>query len=678
MGRVRVKPGTNEKYTAQLLDMPPQLEPVRDKRAFKQILQSMNGALRDSHGGGIVERFEVISKLLFLKVFDEREVELGVRKRHEFQVSQAESHDAVGKRLDALWRRACKQYPFLYPNGAPRITQDYAAVHVIARLLQHVSILRTSGDIKGLAYEETLRNTFDKNENQQFFTPYEIVEFMVEISNPTGEVSVCDPACGTGGFLVAAHKHTNGRAQLTGAEIDGRLAHVAQLNLIMHGADRATVHHLRGPGALAPISDIKSALPPDSFDLILTNPPFGSDLSDRRALDAFETGRQCTSRRRSVLFTERCLDLLRPGGKLVIVLDDSVLNLASNQDIRALIRTRAIVEAVISLPDVAFMPYSTAKSSILVLRKNRVPRRTRRIFMSDVTQVGRRPNGDPLYSDYRDGYGNRQLLSELPEIAAAYRQFSQGEAPRNEKFFLLEHTQLQDRLDVFFYHPKRFVAEQQLAACRCPIAPLRDLVTVRRERVNPSRDLGDSPVRWLGLADIEDASGEYEIKVISADKIHSQANVFRGGDILFSRLRPNLRKVVLVPDTDEGGICSGEILVIRGADKETNGRLLTDDHSPVDSEYLAFMLRSDLIYGQFVSHVTGVGRPRVSQESILDVKIPLPPIEEQRRTVALLSKVRNEAVLARQEAARCLERAAHQVGEAYAKVMAELTRTNAE
>src|SRR5690606_34907868 len=111
-------------------------------------------------------------------------------------------------------------------------------------------------------------------------------------------------------------------------------------------------------------------------NLILTNPPFGSDLTDRRALAGFRTGRGRNSRRRGVLFVERCIDLLAPDGRLVIVVDDSVLNSSSNRDLRQIIRQETVVEAVISLPDVTFMPYSTAKCSILVLRKRGPAHRT--------------------------------------------------------------------------------------------------------------------------------------------------------------------------------------------------------------------------------------------------------------------------------------------------------------
>lgn len=652
------------------------LEPVRDKRAFKQLVQAMNVAQRDSGGGGIVERFDVVSKVLFTKVFDEREVEQAAKDRYEFQIEPGDTIDSVWRRVTGLWHRACSRHESLYQGRIPELTGDKRALHRMVEILKNVSLLRTPGDIKGIAYEELLRNTFDKNENQQFFTPHEVVEFMVKMTAPGENDMICDPACGTGGFLVEALRVSRNAVNLVGAEVDERLVRVAQMNLIMHGADRGGVRYLSGAGSLAPLEQIAWALSENSFDLILTNPPFGSDLSDEVALRGYEVGRGRTSRRRSVLFTERCLDLLRPGGRMAIVLDDSVLNLPSNSDVRSMIMSRAVVEAVVSLPDVAFMPYSTAKSSILFLRRKAGTERQGLIFMAEGAEVGRRANGDPLYSDERDEQGNRLLLSDLPGIADAYMAFRESGKVAHHRCFLTRPSLLDDRLDIYYYHPKRFAAEEEIGCSSWPTPALTGLVVPRRDSVTPCEEFGDSPVRWLGLGDIEEGTGQFDIKIVPGDKIKSPSSVFRGGDILFSRLRPNLRKVVLVPDEDEGGVCSGEISVLRALDKLPHdhlGRLRGNLEPGVNSEYLAFMLRSDLVYGQLIYKITGVGRPRVSAETVLSVRVPLPPLEEQRRMVSIFKAASADSIAARREASLWMERARNVISQAYEKVIGELT-----
>src|SRR5437763_9019389 len=105
----------------------------------------------------------------------------------------------------------------------------------------------------------------------------------------------------------------------------------------MHGACDFDVQHVPGAGSLGP--QVRRYF--GRVDAILTNPPFGSDLSDRDVLGGFELGKSRTSRRRGVLFVERCLDPLRPGGSLAIDLDDGVPNGPSNADARRLILERA-------------------------------------------------------------------------------------------------------------------------------------------------------------------------------------------------------------------------------------------------------------------------------------------------------------------------------------------------
>jgi type I restriction-modification system DNA methylase subunit len=127
-----------------------------------------------------------------------------------------------------------------------------------------------------------------------------------------------------------------------------------------------TVHN---NGSLGFSDNLNHLVRPDSLDLVLTNPPFGSDFSDKEHLPKYQLGEGKSSRRRGILFIERCIGWLKPGGRLGVVIEDSVLNGASNKDVRRLVFQHCIVEAVISLPDVTFMPYASAKTSILFLRK---------------------------------------------------------------------------------------------------------------------------------------------------------------------------------------------------------------------------------------------------------------------------------------------------------------------
>lgn len=654
---------------------------IVDRRALKLLTQQMSKALRDSQGGGLMERFEAVSKLLFLKVVDERRNDgewLGLSQRPaELVIRPGDTERLIYERARQLWVETTTTFRRLFAGDRGHFPADIAGVARIVRLMQGFSLTSTSDDIKGAVYEEMLRNTFEKNENQQYFTPRHIVDFMVAFCNPQADAVVCDPACGSGGFLVGALQHVRRdrpeiTLQLRGAEIDDRMGWVARINLLMHGGDPRAIHTLRGAGSLAPLAALTHALPAASFDLILTNPPFGSDMTDRDALRQLAMGRGRGSRRRGVLFVERCLELLRPGGRLAIVLDDSVLNLASNQDVREYVLEHSVVEAVISLPDVTFMPYSTAKSSILVVRRRQPAGHEKQgpVFMADVEQVGVRPNGDPLYGDEVGADGRRLLRSDLPDVLERWREHQAGQdigpIRGGSTMFLGDLSSEANpdaRLDVFFFHPTRLHAEQTLQRSAFPLVALNELVQVDTTAVKPADEYGDATVRWIGLGDIEALTGRYDVKEVVADRIKSASHVFRGDDILFSRLRPKLRKCILLPSDDEGGVCSGELLVVR---------LREQAPERVMRQYLAYMLRSDLVFGQLIYQVTGVGRPRINAEALLRVRLPLPPLDHQARMIDALVAADEHARELRAEAARRLDEADAGITSAYESVVDEL------
>jgi type I restriction enzyme M protein len=629
-----------------------------------------------------MERFEALSKVLFTKIVDEREAAglwngSPAKEGEELVPGPGDGDRILYERARSIWNRAVSAYPKVFAGDRGRFPGDVAAVGRILRLLGDIDLTGTSADVKGPVYEELLRNTFEKNENQQYFTPRQVVEFMVAVCEPRLGERVCDPAAGSGGFLVgsllwmAEHDASGGEPALTGADVDKRMAWVARINILMHGGDPRAVHHLDKAGALSAPKRLRNVLPGASYDLILTNPPFGSDLADPPALASFALGEGRSSRRRGALFVERCLDLLKPGGRLAIVLDDSVLNLPSNDDVRQLIRRRAVVEAVFSLPEVTFMPYSTAKSSILVLRRKANPAEQQGpVFMADLEQVGNRPNGDPLYSDEVDEDGNRRLLSDLPGALEAYRRFRHGSRfrPRagEPTVFVADLDRYAEdpnssRLDVFFHHPARSQAQTRLRQSSFPLRSLDEVVELDASASSPAREYGDSNIRWVGLAEIEAETGRFEVAQIPGDRIRSNAHRFQGGDVLFSRLRPKLRKVVLVPEDDEGGFCSSELLVMRpGPD------------APILPELLAYLLRSDLTYGQLIYQITGVGRPRVGARAVRQLKLPVPPAAEQQRLLRQLVSADQRAERLRAESRRQLTEATALVGAAFDGVLEAL------
>lgn len=604
---------------------PPPRDPAAP-RSLRRLLTELHRVLRDTDGdSSIIERFDEITKLVYLKVVDERATRNATQS--PFTVGLAPKDRARLARES--YARCVQALPAYFPQRFASLRMTDAAIGALAERLAPHRLSGDASDMAGTAYEDMVADTFDKQDNQQFFTPHPVVNFMAGLIDVgTHPRVICDPACGTGGFLVAAGKRFSNSSptpRLLGLEIDERLAWATRLNLDIHGLTHFCVETLDGSGSLAADAAARFG----GVDWILTNPPFGSDLADPVALAALELGRGRGSRRRGALFIERCLDLLAPGGHVAIVIDDGVLNAPSNEDVRQLILARASVIAVFSLPEVAFMPYATVKSSILLLQRSQGHRGAGRdTFFCHVDAVGRRPNGD-LEHRVNQTTGALELDSDLPACLQAFDAWrtSQKMPEAGQRAFTGRIPGLKDsdfvaagmRLDLPYHDPARTESLTALKRARHPLSRLGDLCELRREAAVPAQDFPDEEFVYVGLANIEAHTGTCQPAIVRGSSVKSPVLRARAGDVLFAKMRPELRKVWRLPSQHPDVFASPECLVLRVRED----RILPD--------LLVILLRSDLVFGQLVHQVTGIGRPRISMGSMLDLAIPVPPLKHQER-----------------------------------------------
>ncbi len=613
---------------------------------LRRLVRVLHRTLRDHEGNSsLIERFDELTKAIYCKVYDEKDTVLRPQEA-AFCIHPGDTDASVAARTRGQFLGLVKRHPELFPERFSHLRLEDSTIRKLVEELRHYQLASVSEDLKGLLYEEIIRNTFDKGENQQFFTPRPIVEFMVEALDSSLMGEICDPACGTGGFLLQVQKHikqcgSTRDAALLGFEIDERLSWVAGVNLDMHDPTCPfAVTHINSSGSLG------DSLKPyfSTIDTILTNPPFGSDLSEKEALSDFELGNGKASRRRGVLFIERCLDLLKPGGVVAIIIDDSVLNGPSNTDTRRLILDRSQPLAIVSLPETAFMPYASVKSSILFLQKhqkdNNSATESHLTFFAHAEVVGRRPNGDPLLR-HDSVAGKMELDSDLPKILKVWKQGPTETPPQpgwyGRQCFWTRIPPTEDgsfardtlRIDPAYHHPARRRADEALLLSRHPLKSLRELCELRNEAVVPVQDLCEEEITYLGLANIESLTGSYLPALVDGTTLRSSVKRFVSGDVLFARMRPALRKVCLIGDDIDEGFTSSECLVLTPkSDPTTESPLMLPS-------LLAVLLRSDLVYGQLIHLVTGIGRPRLSKRAVLNVRLPVPDAAEQRRLLDL-------------------------------------------
>ena len=354
-----------------------------------RVLDKCHNTLRNAGQLAPTEAFDELSKILFIKIRDEKKPRRG-GDPYDFQIKTHETPKSVANRIKGLYQEAKTQDPKVFTRD---IEIDARTIFSVVTHLQGINLNATELDVKGLAFERFLGNYF-KGDMGQYFTPRELVEFIIKMVEPHYEKRILDPACGSGGFLLYAmehiqkeasdfydeaspehrsHWHAFARDQLFGIEVNDAIARVAKMNMILHDDGHSNVI---GSDALInfdKIYDQNRGFEKESFDIILTNPPFGANIKreEKPYLDDYELGKERNSQKTEILFLERCFDFLKSGtGKLAIILPDGVLNNSSLQYVRDYIEQHFQILAVVSLPETAFRFYEAGvKPSILFLQK---------------------------------------------------------------------------------------------------------------------------------------------------------------------------------------------------------------------------------------------------------------------------------------------------------------------
>jgi type I restriction enzyme M protein len=432
---------------------------VFKENEFADLLHKCHNVIRNREHLDPAAAFDEIAKILFLKVNNERRLRTRRVRKNLFTAEFLdEQKDIHRDPVNVLFNQTKEDYETDRIFGKEeKINLGFNTAREIVRLLESYDLSDTSEDIKGIAFERFLGRTF-RGEIGQFFTPRSIVEFMIRFVEPRERDIICDPASGSGGFLIRffeivreqiladvdreyqAFSAKLSRRRLSEAErakllsakyaelqasidpkVEGsrlwqlanrciygtdaneRMARTSKMNMIMHGDGHGGVHHHNGFLNVNGIFDGR-------FDLVLTNPPFGASVeaSDRVQESDVNIPRGVSARyeaeygelyrdaqaevraaigkplaslfklpkvggnktKTEILFIERCLALLRPGGRLGIVLPEGIFNNPSLQYVREFCEDRAFIRAVVSLPQETFYSSgASVKASLLFMQK---------------------------------------------------------------------------------------------------------------------------------------------------------------------------------------------------------------------------------------------------------------------------------------------------------------------
>lgn len=286
-----------------------------------------------------------------------------------------------------------------------------------------------------------------KGAKGQFFTPRYLVDFCVNILNPKANESILDPAAGSGAFLYHAYLHgkING-SDLWGFDFDNTVTRVARLLMYVGAVKGAHIHKVnsllknnvrtslfeKGLSEISiTIEDIlRIEKKKDLFDVIITNPPFAGEIIEPDILESYEISYGKTRIERDVLFVERCIRLLKSGGRMAIVLPDSIFGSKGNETLRRWIYDTCRVVGVVGIPRNAFMPHTAVKTSILFLQKRNLRRNSSEEVFFGISELpGKDSRGNLLFKD-NNLKTWKNVYHDLDQIAVEFKKFLSNEGIR--------------------------------------------------------------------------------------------------------------------------------------------------------------------------------------------------------------------------------------------------------
>lgn len=369
------------------------------REQLRSVIRKCHQTLWEGGKMNKAEGFDEFSKLMFIKHRDEKNLDAKEGTPYAFQRGDGETDKELADRICALYKKEKKLEPGVFTDDIK------AEPSVIARCVEHlesISFTQTDLDTKGVAFEEFMGNHF-KGDFGQFFTPRELIAFCVEVLSPRRTNLILDPACGSGGFLLYSldyirreassrfkeghenwFRYWHGFAQnnLFGVEINQGITRVAKMNMIVHDDGHSNIVGHDALDFIKVIRDKNQAFGENKFDIVLTNPPFGSNIQKSGKttgyLEQFEIrnfvgtrGRESPNIKSEILFLDRIHSFLKPKtGLAAVILPDGILNNSSLQGVRDWILNHFQLMAVISLPQFAFSHYDAGvKSSIVFLRR---------------------------------------------------------------------------------------------------------------------------------------------------------------------------------------------------------------------------------------------------------------------------------------------------------------------
>lgn len=547
--------------------------------------------------------FDEIIKLVLAKLYDEYTTHNDPHASSAFVDCQ--DAQSTMRMIRKLLQNAVQKWPAL-ANGNTEIKLSPQHLKICIRPLLGIKLFHENLAVLDAAFEHLLTRTA-KGSMGQYFTPRHVVDMCVRMLNPTVDELILDPACGSGGFLLHAWQHARHSRRQTktggwfGFDLDSRAVRIAEILSILGAHSELNVlrrNSLDGSdwsasrvpsiiGEFRPLSltakhkegwELLDSL---QVDVILTNPPFAGDISDSSILSHYELSYRRSGQRtvrgvdRDVLFIERCVRALRPGGRLAIVVPQGILCNENTRYVREWLFDHCRILGSVGLDPFTFLPHTGTKTSVLFIQKNDSRGLDYPIFFAMSDRPGKNSAGEFLYKG--DSGGGQALDHDLFWVSSAWSAFATQEklgfafddseavgATEEWKNTHVNVVQARDvrksgRLDAEFFDPRVLGLEEDLRVRSSSTIGAK--VTNRLQRF---RQRASGTIRYFDISSVDPDTGIATPDNLSVEDAPSRAQyLVIPGDVLVSTVRPNRNGVTLVRPMDGPLVASSGFCVLR-------------------------------------------------------------------------------------------------------------------
>ncbi len=635
-----------------------------------KIFAQIHNYIYSNDGLSPQQTLEEIVKILFIKIFAENSHNnlFCISDQELKNLNNDQKISNFSQKIDDLFTQTKQIYPDLFENN-DQIHLSLITLGFVINKLQNINFLDSTQDAKGLAFQKFLSHQ-EKDGRGQFFTPETIINFCVEIIQPKLNETIIDPACGSGGFLISALNYlktnfptaniqeiiTN---NLYGIDINKNIARIAKMKLLLEANINNNIFCLNTLENLENLLNIN----PQGFDIVLTNPPFGTvgKIKNSQILAHFDLGYKwlkmedkyskshkiIKAQTAEILFIETCLNLLKEGGKMGIVLPNGLFENPSLEYLRFYLKQKAKILAIINLPSETFIPFGTGiKTSLLFLEKETINKTANyQIFFGKIKKIGYQgnKNATPIYQKnqsgkiIQDSTGKSVIDEDFSLVIKDYHKFLEINKIETENSFNLNFSELTGRFDYDFYAPENRKLINNCSHNSVKLGDICDIVKIKSDQLkNPNLT-----VNYIELSDIN--TSNFEIINSTNYLVHqlpSRASYeIETGDIITAiagnSVGTKKQATALVTSEFNGYICSNGLRILR--------------NFQLDLYYLLYFLKSDIFLKQMFMYRTGAAIPNICDQDFKNIMIYLPNDDRIKEISEKMKKVFELRKLAKKE-----------------------------